>query len=90
MSSPDLEMIRKRLKWRATHRGIKEMDILIGGYAEAHLPSMSESQLEEFAIILEIPDQELLAWATRQEPIAVQHQSALLDAVLAFRPESLR
>ena len=90
MSSLNLENIRKRLKWRATHRGIKEMDILIGGFAETHLPSMSESQLEEFAVILEIPDQELLAWATRQEPIAARHQSALMNAILAFRPEKLR
>ena len=90
MCSSNLETIRKRLKWRATHRGIKEMDILLGGFAETHLTTMSESQLAEFAVILEIPDQDLLAWATRQEPIAIAYQSALLDAVLAFRPESLQ
>ena len=90
MCSSNLETIRKRLKWRATHRGIKEMDILLGGFAETHLTTMSESQLAEFAVILEIPDQDLLAWATRQEPIATHHQSAMLDAVLAFRPESLQ
>ena len=82
-----LETSRKRLLWRATHRGIKEMDILVGGYAARHLGSMSEPELAQFEMLLEIPDQELLAWATKQEPVPAQHASAMLDAILAFRPE---
>lgn len=82
-----LEIIRKRLLWRATHRGIKEMDILVGGFATRHLGGMSEAELSQFETLLEVPDQELLAWATKQEAIPPQHASAMLDAILAFRPE---
>ena len=90
MNSTDLETIRKRLKWRANHRGIKEMDIVVGGFAEEKLETLTELQLREFAAILELPDQDLLAWITKQAQIPPEHQSALLDAVLGFRPEALR
>jgi antitoxin CptB len=80
------DIIRKRLLWRATHRGIKEMDILVGGYAEAHLGTMDEADLATFTNLLELPDQELLAWATGVEPIPQQHDCAMLRAILAFRP----
>jgi antitoxin CptB len=81
-----IDITRKRLLWRATHRGIKEMDILVGGYAEAHVGTMDKVALTTFADLLELPDQELLAWATGVEPIPQQHDCAMLRAILAFRP----
>ena len=84
---PDkLEIIRRRLLWRASHRGIKEMDLIVGGYAQTHLASMIESELTDFAEILEIPDQQLLAWATNQETLPPESDSILLRSVLNHRP----
>jgi antitoxin CptB len=77
---------RKKLLWRATHRGIKEMDIIMGGYASARLPKMSADKLDEFEHVLDIPDQELLAWLTGQEPVPAGRRCALLDELLKFRP----
>ena len=90
MSVSDLDIIRKRLKWRATHRGIKEMDILVGGYAQTHLGAMTAEELEQFAEILEMPDQDLLSWATKQGPIPSHQDSPMLQSVLEFRPEGLK
>ena len=87
MSETDLEITRKRLLWRATHRGIKEMDILVGGYARVHLTEMNEAQLTLFAELLEIPDQDLLSWATKQSSVPLDQQSTILDSMLRFRPE---
>ena len=87
--SADLETIRKRLLWRATHRGIKEMDILVGGYAQRHLQTMSEVELSEFEVLLEIPDQDLLSWATRQEDVPTQFACSMLTAILTHRPETI-
>jgi antitoxin CptB len=87
MSEPiSLEARRKRLMWRASRRGIKEMDLIVGGYAEAHAPGMSEADVAAFEVFLDIPDQDLLAYATGQADIPPERKSALLDAVLAFRP----
>ena len=86
--SADLETIRKRLLWRATHRGIKEMDILVGGYAQRHLNAMSEVQLSEFEVLLEIPDQDLLSWATHQAEVPGKFACSMLTAILTHRPET--
>ncbi len=84
ITTQDIE--RRRLLWRATHRGIKEMDLIVGGYAEAHLATMDASALAMFADILEIPDQLLLSWVTNQEAVPENQKSKMLDDVLAFRP----
>ncbi len=83
------EITRKRLLWRATHRGIKEMDILLGGFATRHLSTMPAENLSEFAQLLELPDQDLLSWATKLEPVPPHLQSKMLTAILTFRPETV-
>lgn len=87
-SAPDpLTVIRKRLNWRANHRGIKEMDLLVGGFANQRLAEMTEHELQEFADILEIPDQDLLSWVTAQAEIPAALHSRLLLEMLKFRPQ---
>ena len=67
----DIEKRRKKLLYRASYRGFKEADLLIGGFARAHLPTMDEAALNEFEALLKTPDRELYAWATgTQEPPA--------------------
>ena len=55
---------RKRLLYQAQHRGFKEADLVIGGFAAAHLTGMSESELDEFEALLAFPDHDLYAWIT--------------------------
>jgi antitoxin CptB len=81
-----LTHLRKRLAWRASRRGIKEMDILVGGFAEARLPTMTAAELAAFQIVLDIPDQQLLAWVTKQEDVPENMRQPLLMDMLQFRP----
>jgi antitoxin CptB len=85
-----LDNVRKRLLWRATHRGIKEMDLIVGGFAQEQLPQMDARALLQFADILEFPDQDLLAWMTKQEPIPENRKSSMLNSMLAHRPRLAR
>jgi antitoxin CptB len=80
----DLTPRRKRALWRASHRGIKEMDLLVGGYAARHLDTMSVSDINVFEEILEIPDQDLLRWATKLDPVPADQDSPLLRRVLGL------
>jgi antitoxin CptB len=84
-----LEKIRKRLAWRASRRGIKEMDIVVGGFADARLPTMTPQELISFEVLLEIPDQQLLSWVTGQEAVPLELRSPMLLDMLAFRPVTL-
>jgi antitoxin CptB len=81
------DVTKKRLLWRAKHRGIKEMDIVVGGFAELRLPEMSAGELVLFEVLLEIPDQELLSWTTGQEPLPEKWNTPLLLELIGFRPK---
>lgn len=56
MSGSDLGMRRRRALWRATHRGSKEMDYLLGRYAQQALDSMNATEIAVFERLIETPD----------------------------------
>ena len=53
----------KRLRFRAWHRGIREADLLVGGYFDRHHQSWSEAEIDWFERLLEEQDVDILAWA---------------------------
>ncbi len=81
-----VEIRRKRLLWRAAHRGIREMDILVGGFARERLPAMTFPELDEFEVVIAHPDNDLFDWLIRSVPVPPEHLSATMRALLAFRP----
>jgi antitoxin CptB len=81
-----LDPLRKKLLWRATHRGIKEMDIVVGGFAETNLATMNQNEIKLFEDILELSDQDLLGWMTRQSGIPTDQDSQLLRRMLRLDP----
>jgi antitoxin CptB len=58
----DMEIRRRRAAYRASHRGTKEMDFILGRYAEAHLAGMSPAELDDFERFLTTPDPVLADW----------------------------
>jgi antitoxin CptB len=85
-SDAQSEARRKRVLWRANHRGIKEMDILMGGYATREVWRMTDAEIAVLEQLMNVPDQELLAYATGQTAIPAHLDNAILRAILAFRP----
>ncbi len=58
----DLETLRKRLLYQSHHRGMRELDFILGRFANRHVPSMTQEELEQLEALLVIPDQELYGW----------------------------
>jgi antitoxin CptB len=58
----DMEIRRRRAAYRASHRGTKEMDFILGRYAEAHLAHMSADEIGDFERFLATPDPVLTDW----------------------------
>lgn len=58
----------KRMAMRSWRRGMKEMDLILGPYADAHLAGMAEDRLAVFDKLLEENDQDLLPWVLGQSP----------------------
>ncbi|HUZ66877.1 MAG TPA: succinate dehydrogenase assembly factor 2 [Beijerinckiaceae bacterium] len=64
LSSTDLDPRRRRALFRARHRGIREMDVLLGRFCDAHLASLSDEEVGELEGLLEAPDQDVFSWLT--------------------------
>jgi antitoxin CptB len=80
----DTEIRRRRLRFRAWHRGIREMDLLMGGFADATLASLDELELELFEALMELPDQEVFAWLTGQSPVPNLQDTSLFRKLKSF------
>ncbi len=78
----DLELRRRRAAYRAAHRGTKEMDILLGRFADAHLEDMEASELGVFEELLSLPDPELQNWIMSQDKPS---DPAFADLIRALR-----
>ena len=57
-----LEVRRKRLRYRSCHRGMKELDILLGRFVDRHLDSLTPHQLDRYESLLECPEPDIWAW----------------------------
>lgn len=68
LTSAGLDPRRRRILFRAWRRGVREMDLIMGSFADAHLPTMNEAELAEFERLLEAPDPEILSWITGAAP----------------------
>ncbi len=70
--------------FRCWHRGIREMDLIIGRFADARLAAMGDPELDELEGWLEIPDQQFFAWVNGAEPAPPELDTPLFRALLDF------
>ena len=75
----------KKLKYRAEHRGFREADIIIGGFAEAHLHALSEAELDAFERLIDQADQDLYGWIIGVKPTPEEFDGEMLARIRAFR-----
>ena len=59
----------KRALYRARHRGTKEMDLVLGGFADAKLKSFCQDDLAAFEELLNMPDPDIDRWVNGAEPL---------------------
>lgn len=68
-STESLDPRRRRLFFRAHHRGTKEADLMIGGFVARHVANLTEAELDELEAVLDHPDVDLSDWLTGRRPI---------------------
>ena len=56
------EILKKQIIYRSTHRGTKEMDILLGGFVKKYIDHFTDDELKELEQILVIEDEILYRW----------------------------
>ena len=84
MSEPEPASVcarRRRLLYRATHRGTYENDILLGGFVQRHIDAFDESELAALEALLELPENELADWLTGRLPVPPEADTPMMRRV---------
>jgi antitoxin CptB len=81
----DIGMRRRRLRFRAWHRGTRELDLILGPFADANAGGLMEPMLGRLEALLEREDTDLLKWLMGQEAPPADADRELLDQLIAFR-----
>jgi antitoxin CptB len=78
----DLAFRRRRIAFRAWHRGTKEADLMIGGFADRYADGWSAAELDWFEDLLAEQDVDIMAWALGRQPPPARYHGPLLDALM--------
>lgn len=76
---------KRKLTFRAWRRGFREMDMLMGGFADQSIESFDESQLDEFEALLSVPDWEVYAWLIGQKNVPPENDGPVLRALMEYK-----
>ena len=76
---------RKRLKYRSWHRGIREMDLLLGRFADRYVAEWNDADLDCFEALLEVGDPELLAWISGRQAVPATYDNDVTRLLLNFK-----
>jgi antitoxin CptB len=82
-SDPKHDTRRRRLLFRATHRGTYENDLLLGGFVRGNLETLTEADIEALEALMERPDPDLADWLTGRRPIAPEDATPMLLRIRA-------
>lgn len=83
-TSADLDPRRKRILFRAWHRGIREMDLIMGRYVEHVIADLGEDDLAILETLIEIDDHDLFAWINGDRPVPPAHDTVIFRAMKTF------
>ncbi|MDW8397365.1 MAG: succinate dehydrogenase assembly factor 2 [Acetobacteraceae bacterium] len=72
----------RRILFRATHRGTKEADLMIGGFVSRRIAAMDESELDALEAVLAHSDADLTDWLMRRKPVPPEAATPMLERML--------
>lgn len=80
----DIAMRRRRLRYRAWHRGIREMDLVLGPFCDARIGQLAEAELDRLEALMEEADTDLLAWVLGHQAPPTHIDAAMLTSIKCF------
>jgi antitoxin CptB len=83
-SSAGLDERRRRLLFRAWRRGVREMDLIVGRFADTCIDKFDTAELADFERLIEVPNAELYAWIVGDEAVPAQQDTPVLRQLIAF------
>jgi len=83
-SDLSLDARQRRILFRSWHRGMREMDLILGRFADAQIGNLSESELDDYEFLLEAQDRDVLSWLTGEAEIPSLYDTPVLRKIRAF------
>jgi antitoxin CptB len=83
-SSEGLDFRRRRLLFRSWHRGTREMDLIMGRFADAMISELTEAEIDELERLSEQPEPDLYAWITGDRPVPPEHDTGVFQKLRSF------
>jgi antitoxin CptB len=84
MSDDAFSIRRKRILYRANHRGMRELDMLIGQFADKRVGSFTEAEADAFEALMAVEEPELMAWITGQQAVPAAFDTPLFREMMAM------
>ena len=77
----------KRLRYRSHYTGTKETDILLGGFADRHLETLTPAQLDSFEELVQTPEPDVYMWISGRRPVPAEFDTDVMTMLKNFRIE---
>ena len=84
-TSADLDPRRRRILFRAWHRGIREMDLILGQFADQNIDLLDDSQLDTLEALMAVDDRDLVQWVTGELPVPEDYDTDIFKRVCDYR-----
>lgn len=86
-SSAGLDERRKKLLFRSWHRGMREMDYVLGTFANEAIETMSDDELSQFEILMQLPDPDMYKWLSGSVEVPANLNTPVVQRIRAFHLE---
>ncbi|USG59519.1 succinate dehydrogenase assembly factor 2 [Sneathiella marina] len=80
----DISIRRRRLIHRSRYTGMKETDILLGGFANKYVDEFSDKELDIYEALLAAGDPNIYVWAVGREPVPVEYDTNVMTLLKKF------
>ncbi|WAJ30935.1 succinate dehydrogenase assembly factor 2 [Antarcticirhabdus aurantiaca] len=87
-SSSDLDVRRRKALFRSWHRGIREMDLVLGRFADAEIDKLTDAEMDVYEVLMEVPDRDLFKWMTGEAETPANYDTPLFRRICAFHGAS--
>ncbi|HUO55687.1 MAG TPA: succinate dehydrogenase assembly factor 2 [Rhodoblastus sp.] len=83
-TSEGLDERRRRVLFRCWHRGMREVDLLLGQFADARIGELSDGDLDELEHFMEAADADIFSWFAGSKPVDPAYERPIFQVIKAF------
>lgn len=88
-SSADLDYRRRKVLYRSWHRGMREVDLILGSFADNEIAHLSDEELGVYEDLMAEADADILKWVTGEQTVPARHDTPVFARILAYREAPL-